>query len=75
MPPRVTNAVLLEKIENLKEYIVERNDNQDKRIVLQEEKTEKNTISIAGIKGASAVIASAVSLFIAGIFAYFGAKH
>ena len=75
MPPRVTNAVLLEKIENLKEYIVERNDNQDKRIEQQEEKTEKNTVSIAGIKGASAVIASAVSLFIAGIFAYFGVKH
>ncbi|GAH43547.1 unnamed protein product, partial [marine sediment metagenome] len=46
MPPRITNAVLLEKIENLKEYIVERNDNQDKRIEQQEEKTEKNTIAI-----------------------------
>ncbi|GAJ16044.1 unnamed protein product, partial [marine sediment metagenome] len=43
MPARVTNAVLLEKIENLKSYIVERNDNQDKRIEQQEEKTEKNT--------------------------------
>ncbi|MBA7554008.1 hypothetical protein ES705_46618 [subsurface metagenome] len=67
---RITNAVLAEKIENLKEYIIERNDNQDERIALQEEKTEKNTISIAGIKGASAVIASAVSLFIAGLSMY-----
>ena len=75
MPPRVTNAVLLEKIGNLKKYIIERNDSQDKRIALQEEKTEKNTISIAGIKGASAVIASAVSLMVAGITTYFTMKR
>lgn len=67
---RVTNAVLAEKIENLKEYIIERNNNQDKKIHLQGEKIEKNTISIAGIKGASAVIAGAISLFIAGISMY-----
>lgn len=71
---RVTNAVLAEKIENLKEYLVERNNNQDKKIHLQEEKTARNTIAIAGIKSASAVIASTVSLFIAGMFAYFGTK-
>ena len=72
---RITNAVLAEKIENLKEYIINHNKTQDNRITLQEEKTEKNTIAIAGIKGASAVIASAVSLFVAGLFAYFGGKH
>lgn len=75
MAGRITNAVLAEKIENLKEYIINHNKTQDDRIVLQEEKTEKNTIAIAGIKGASAIIASAVSLFVAGLFAYFGTKQ
>ena len=75
MAGRITNAVLAEKIENLKEYIINHNKTQDDRIVLQEEKTEKNTIAIAGIKGASAIIASAVSLFVAGHFAYFGTKQ
>lgn len=73
--PRVTNAVLLEKIENLKGYLIERNNNQDERITLQEKKTEKNTISIAGIKAASGVIAGVVSLIIAGIAVYFGGKQ
>ena len=72
---RITNLVLAEKIENLKEYLVERNNNQDKRIHSQEEKTEKNTVAIAGIKSASAVIASAVSLFITGLIAYFTTRR
>lgn len=67
---RVTNLHLKEKIENLKEYLVERNNNQDKLISLQTEKTEKNTVAIAGMKGASAVIAFAVSIVI-GTIAYF----
>lgn len=75
MARRITNLVLFEKIENLKEYLMKHNETQDGRITLQEEKTEKNTIAIAGIRGASAAIASAVSLFIAGIFTYFGGKH
>ena len=74
MPTRITNAVLAEKIENLKEYIVKHNNTQDGRITLQEEKTEKNTIAIAGIRGASGVIAGAVSITI-GILTYFGLKH
>ena len=75
MAERVTNLVLAEKIGNLKEYIVEKNKIEDRRITLLEAKTEKNTISIAGIKGASGVIAGAVSLFIAGVWTYFGTKH
>jgi len=74
MPPRVTNAVLLEKIENLKEYIVERNDNQDKRIEQQEKKTEKNTVAIAGMKGASGVIAFFVSVITTLTGIYLGIK-
>lgn len=74
MPPRVTNAVLLEKIENLKEYIIERNDSQDKRIELQEEKTEKNTVAIAGMKGASGVIAFVVSVITTLTSIYLGIK-
>jgi len=75
MAPRVTNEVLLEKIENLKEYIVERNDNQDKKIALQEEKTEKNTVAIAGMKGASGVIAFVVSTITTLTGIYFGTKQ
>ena len=41
MAPRITNLVLKEKIESLKEYLIKHNDLQDKRIALQEEKTEK----------------------------------
>lgn len=31
---RITNAVLFEKIENLKEYLIKHNDKQDERILL-----------------------------------------
>ena len=72
---RITNAVLAEKIENLSKYLHERNDNQDKRLDRYSVKIDKNAISIAGIKGASAVIAGAVSFFVAGVFAYFGVKQ
>ena len=75
MAGRITNLVLAEKINNLSKYLHERNDNQDKRIDKYSEKIEKNTVAIAGIKGASGVIAAAVSLFITGIFAYFGTKQ
>jgi len=64
MTERVTNLVLKEKIENLKEYLIKHNDLQDKRITLQEEKTEKNTIAIAGIKGTAFGISGCVSFII-----------
>lgn len=67
MAGKVTNEVLKEKIENLKEYLIKHNDLQDKRIALQEEKTEKNTVAIAGMKGASGVIAIVVT-FVMNIF-------
>jgi len=75
MGERVTNLVLKEKIDNLKEYLVERNNLQDKRIALQEEKTEKNTVSIAGMKGASGVIAFVVSIITTLTGIYFGTKQ
>lgn len=72
---RITNLVLHEKIKNiiknqddLKVYLKERNDKQDDKI-------DKNTIAIAGIKGASGVIAATISLFIAGISVYFRSKQ
>lgn len=78
---RISHETLLEKINNvakyqkdLKDYIAERNDNQDKRIAQQEEKTEKNTVAMAGMKAISGFIALSVSLLIAGISAYFGIK-
>lgn len=74
---RISHETLLEKINNiakyqkdLRNYIAERNDNQDKRIALQEEKTEKNTVAIAGIKGVAGVISAFISLMIAGISIY-----
>jgi len=71
MGERVTNLVLKEKIENLKEYLIKHNDIQDKRIELQEEKTEKNTVAIAGMKGASGVIALLVTLIMNFLISFF----
>ena len=71
MAERITNAVLLEKIENLKEYLIKHNDKQDERILLQEEKTEKNTVAIAGMKGASGVIALLVTAIMNIFIAFF----
>lgn len=71
----VTNEVLLERINNLKEYLVERNNLQDKKIELQEQEIKDNTTAIAGIKGASGVIAFIVSTIIALIGVYFGTKR
>lgn len=72
---RITNLVLAERIGNLKESIEKRNEIEAKKITLLEEKTEKNTVSIAGIKGASGAIAFITSLTttLAGI--YFGMKN
>ena len=75
MAERVTNLVLLEKINNLKEYLVERNNLQDKKIELQEQEIKNNTIAIAGIKGASGVIAFVVSTITTLTGIYFSTKR
>lgn len=75
MPPRITNLVLAEKIGNLKESIEKRNGIEDRRITILEAETKKNTVAIAGIKGASGVIAFVVSAVMSGIGLYFGTKH
>ena len=75
MAGKVTNAVLLEKISNLKEYLVERNNLQDKKIDLQEREIKNNTIAIAGIKGASGVIAFVVSTITTLTGIYFSTKR
>lgn len=71
MAGKITNAVLAEKIENLKEYLIKHNDLQDERIALQEEKTEKNTVAIAGMKGASGVIALFVTIIMNFLITFF----
>ena len=75
MAGRITNLVLAEKIGNLKESIEERNKIEDRRITLLEAKTEKNTVAIAGIKGASGVIAFIVSIGTTLLATYFGTKQ
>ena len=74
MAGRITNLVLAEKIDNLKESNEKHNEIEDRRITLLEAKTEKNTIAIAGIKGASGVIAFVVSIATT-IGVYFGTKQ
>ena len=61
MGERITNAVLYREIINLKEYVKERNDKQD--IVIEQNRvaSNKNALSIAGMKGASGVIAIVVT--------------
>ena len=71
MAKEITNAVILERINNLKEYLVERNNIQDKKIHLQEEKTERNTVAIAGMKGASGVIAVLVTAIMNAFILFF----
>ena len=71
MAERVTNLVLLEKIENvakyqkdLKDYIVE--DNKKRDIIIEQNRTASNTnaLAIAGIKGTAFGISACVSFII-----------
>lgn len=74
MAERITNLVLKEKIDNLKEYLVERNNLQDKRIELQEKEIKENTKAIAGMKGLAIGISSAITLGINAIWMFFKMK-
>lgn len=74
MAERITNLVLKEKIDNLKEYLVERNNLQDKRIELQEKEIKENTKAIAGIKGLVFGISSVITIFINAIWMFFKVK-
>ena len=65
--PRITNEVLFEMIKSVKEDTTEIKLN-DKE---QWKQINKNAQNIAGIKGASGVIAGIVSIIMAGIMTYF----
>jgi len=71
---RVTNAVLFSEIQNIdkristvEELIKTNNGKMDKRVIKNDEEIRKNSIAIAGIKGAAGVISlvvSAISAFL-----------
>jgi hypothetical protein len=71
---RVTNAVLFSEIQNIdkristvEELIKTNNGKMDKRVVKNDEEIRKNSIAVAGIKGAAGVISlgvSAISAFL-----------
>lgn len=75
MAPRITNAVLSTKIDGLKEYLIERNNKQDIIIEQNRKASNKNTVAIAGIKGASGAIAFFVSVITTITGVYFGTKQ
>jgi len=71
---RVTNLVLAEKIENvakyqkdLKDYIVE--DNKKRDIIIEQNRTasNKNALTIAGIKGTAFGISACISFVVSAI--------
>ena len=71
---RVTNAVLFSEIQNIdkristvEELIKTNNGKMDKRVIKNDEEIRKNSIAVAGIKGAAGVISlvvSAISAFL-----------
>ena len=70
---RVTNAVLFSEIQNIdkristvEELIKTNNGKMDKRVIKNDEEIRKNSIAVAGIKGAAGVI----SLVVSGISAF-----
>ena len=58
---RITNQDLSRQIQNLKDYIQECNKRNEKTIEQNRIDLNKNTVAIAGIKGASGVIALIVT--------------
>jgi len=70
----ITNATLFSEIQNIdrrisnvEELIKENNNKMDKRVIKNDEEIRKNSIAIAGIKGAAGVISlvvSAISAFL-----------
>ena len=74
MKEEVTIEVLAEKIDNLKEYLVERNSKQDTIIEQNRVQGNKKAISIAGIKGMAVGVSAIITLVLNGIWAFFSTK-
>lgn len=71
---RISNLVLANKIDNLKEYIVERNDKQDTIIEQNRVQGNKNAVAIAGIKGMAVGVSAIITLVLNGIWAFFSTR-
>lgn len=72
---RITNLVLSQKIDGIKELFVNHNKNQDERIGKVEEKTDKNTIALAGLRGMVVGVSALITLAVNGIMAFFTFKN
>lgn len=70
----VTNEVLGNKIDNLKDFITERNNKQD--IIIEQNRVQgnKNTVAIASIKGMAIGVSAIVTLAINTVIAFFTFK-
>ena len=72
---RVTNAVLLEKISNIKEDTEEIKKEYRENSTNQWKQINKNAQNIVGIKAVSGVIAFVISIVTTILATYFGVKH
>jgi len=77
MAGRITNAILLNEIKHLQKEIASINkylEKQNDKIIKQEEKINRNSIAIAGMKGITAGVSAVITLVINAIIAYFSVK-
>ena len=72
---KITNAVLLEKINNIKEDTEEIKKEYKENSTNQWKQINKNAINISGMKAINGVIAFAVSIATTLLATYFGVKH
>ena len=75
MPLRITNLVLLEKINNIKEDTEEIKKDYKADSKEKWKQINKNAQNISGMKAVSGVISGFISLVVAGLITYFGVKH
>lgn len=74
MVKKITNLVLANKIDNMKEYLTERCDKQD--IIIEQNRVQgnKNTVAIASIKGMAVGVSAIVTLVLNGIWAFLSTR-
>ena len=75
MPSRITNLVLLEKINNIKEDTEEIKRDYKADSKEKWKQINKNAQNISGMKAVSGVIAFVISIGTTLLATYFGVKH
>ena len=71
---RMTNEELGRKIDGVKDYFVERCNNQDIIIEQNRKSSNKNALAIAGFKGMVVGLTAIITVVINGIWAFISTK-